>query len=71
MQQTTIGQQPSTLHRRKLTQKERAEILARIIDVILADPGQAPVSAEAGENGLAATSNLPSPSLATQPGDMA
>jgi hypothetical protein len=71
MQQTTIRQQTSTPRRRQLTEKERAEILARIIDVILADPGQAPVSAEAGEDRLMATSKLSSPSVATQPGDMA
>jgi hypothetical protein len=71
MQQTTISQQPLTPRRRRLTEKERAEILARIIDIILADPGQAPASAEAGENRLMATSKLSSPSVAMQPGDMA
>jgi hypothetical protein len=71
MQQTTIRQQPSTPRRRQLTEKERAEILARIIDVILADPGQTPASAEARENRLLAISKLPSPSISMQPEDMA
>lgn len=28
--------------RRALTEKERAEVIARIIDIILTDPGEAP-----------------------------
>ena len=71
MQQTTISQQPSSPRRKRLTEKERTEILARIIDVILADPGQVAESDNAGGSRSVVESIVTSANASMQPGDMA
>lgn len=46
MQQVTATHPTSESRRRPLTETERAKILARIIDIITDDPGQALPSSE-------------------------
>ena len=66
MQQLTATYPPSEPRRRLLTEAERAQILARIIDIITADPGQTVQCSEDAESARSKAGTLSDRAPATQ-----